>query len=324
VLNHDQTEQDVSAERHLLKEVGGGCLFPAGIGVSGDTVHVQVAPENWRTIFCQGTPYTMFQYAGQRQDLEVTLPVQALERPSMQGRGPRYLSTLNSDRISRVLASQGIDMENIPVVDLVPMLDNWPSSFLQHAKRKREWPYLVLTSPFAAKCAVKAAQTNPDIGRIPWLAIGEGTARACFRLGVTVAVCAKARNARELAAYIIETFPQETSFYLPRSDLAAQDLEETLREADFRVKSWIGYENRPKELDPVDVDPLDVLVLSSASSARSWAKNGLKVPHEILCMGENARKTIASLEYFVDARVSVLSGPTSESLVEWWKEHRGN
>jgi hypothetical protein len=40
-------------------------------------------------------------------------------------------------------------------------------------------------------------------------------------------------------------------------------------------------------------------------------------------MGENARKTIASLEYFVDARVSVLSGPTSESLVEWWKEHRG-
>jgi hydroxymethylbilane synthase len=324
VLNHDQTEQDVSAERHLLKEVGGGCLFPAGIGVSGDTVHVQVAPENWRTIFCQGTHYTMFQYAGQRQDLEVTLPVQALERPSMQGRGPRYLSTLNSDRISRVLASQGIDMENIPVVDLVPMLDNWPSSFLQHAKRKREWPYLVLTSPFAAKCAVKAAQTNPDIGRIPWLAIGEGTARACFRLGVTVAVCAKARNARELAAYIIETFPQETSFYLPRSDLAAQDLEETLREADFRVKSWIGYENRPKELDPVDVDPLDVLVLSSASSARSWAKNGLKVPHEILCMGENARKTIASLEYFVDARVSVLSGPTSESLVEWWKEHRGN
>jgi len=324
VLNHEQSEHDVDAERHLLKEVGGGCLFPAGIGVSGDEVHVQVAPENWRAIFCQGTPYAMFQYAGEREGLKIALPVQPLEQPTMQGTGPRYLSTLNSDRISRVLASQGIDMENIPVVDLVPMLDNWPSAFLQHQESKRDWPYLVLTSPFAAKCAVKAAQSNPDIGRIPWLAIGEGTARACFRLGVTVAVCAKARNARELAAYIIETFPQNTTFYLPRSDLAARDLEEKLRGADFEVESWIGYENRPKDLAAVEVDPLDVLVLSSASSARSWAKNGLKVPHEILCMGENARKTIASLEYFVDARVSVLSGPTSESLVEWWKEHRGN
>ena len=139
VLNHEQTEHDVDAERHLLKQVGGGCLFPAGIGVSGDDVHVQVAPENWRAIFCQGTPYAMFQYAGERKSLDITLPVQALEQPTMQGTGPRYLSTLNSDRISRVLASQGIDMENIPVVDLVPMLGNWPTAFLQD-QSKRDWP----------------------------------------------------------------------------------------------------------------------------------------------------------------------------------------
>ena len=30
VLNHQQTERDVLAERRLLAEVGGGCLFPAG------------------------------------------------------------------------------------------------------------------------------------------------------------------------------------------------------------------------------------------------------------------------------------------------------
>ena len=79
--------------------------------------------------------------------------------------------------------------------------------FLAETTSKRDWPYLVLTSPFAAKCAVQAAASNPDIGRIPWLAIGEGTARACFRLGVTVAVCAKARNAQQLGGVHHGTVP---------------------------------------------------------------------------------------------------------------------
>lgn len=322
LLNHEPTEHDVTAERRLLKEVGGGCLFPAGVGVQGDQVHVHVAPENWRALFCQGTVYDMFRYAGPSDGLEITLPVQPLETPPMAPSGPRYISTLNSDRISRVLSNQGIPMDNVPVVDLVPLFDRWPSSFLHNYERKRDWPYLVLTSPFAAKCAVAAAESNPDIGRIPWLAIGEGTARACFRLGVTVAVCAQARNARELATYIVDRFASDTPLFLPRSDLAAPELERTLLDAGFPVTSWTGYENRPKAIEQMEVEPLDVLVLSSASSARSWAENSLKVPREILCMGENARKTISSLDHFSNARVSVLSGPTSEALVKWWQEHR--
>ena len=323
ILNHDQTEQDVVAERHLLGEVGGGCLFPAGIGVEGEHVRVQVSPENWRSIFCQGSPYGMFSYAGERVDLQIALPVQPLQDAVFEEGQPRYISTLNSDRISLVLAKSGVNMENLPVVDLVPRLENWPAEFLKTYGGKGTWPYLVLTSPFAAKCAVKAAESNADIGRIPWLAIGEGTARACFRLGITVAACARARNAKELAAYICERFETSTGLLIPRSSQASPQLEETLRDAGFAVESWLGYENRPKSLPPVDVQSEDVLVLSSASSARSWAENGLEVPHEILCMGENARDTIRSLDHFSGCRVSVLSGPTSEALINWWKEHRG-
>ena len=109
---------------------------------------------------------------------------------------------------------------------------------------------------------------------------------------------------------------------LPRSSLASPEFEETLREAGYAVTSWIGYENTPKKLKPVEVNPDDVLVLSSASSARSWAENRLKVPRDILCMGENARRTITSLDHFADSRVTVLSGPTSESLINWWNKHR--
>ena len=322
ILNHEQTEQDVTTERRLLKEVGGGCLFPAGIGIEGEQAHLQVSPENWRAIFCQGSVYDMFQYAGPISRLKINLPVQPLQSFELKNTGPRYVSTLNSERISRVLANSGIAMENIPVIDLVPRLENWPLGFLVAYDKKRHWPYLVLTSPFAAKCAVAAAEVNTDIGRIPWLAIGEGTARACFQLGVTVAVCAKARNARELGAYIKENFPIETTFLLPRSNLSSPALEETLEKTGFKIKSWVGYENKAKELPHVEVNSQDVLVLSSASSARSWAKNGLRAPYEILCMGESTQSTILSLEHYNGSRVSVLDGPTSESLIQWWKENR--
>ena len=231
----------------------------------------------------------MFRYAGPSDGLEITLPVQPLETPPMAPSGPRYISTLNSDRISRVLSNQGIPMDNVPVVDLVPLFDRWPSSFLHNYERKRDWPYLVLTSPFAAKCAVAAAESNPDIGRIPWLAIGEETARACFRLGSRWP-CAQARNARELATYIVDRFASDTPLFLPRSDLAAPELERTLLDAGFAVTSWTGYENRPKAIEQMEVEPLDVLVLSSASSARSWAENSLRVPREGPLYGRKCTK----------------------------------
>jgi hydroxymethylbilane synthase len=322
VLNHSATEADVMGERRLLKEAGGGCLYPAGIGVEGEDVHVQVSPENWREIFCQGSAFSMFTYSGRLSELSLQLPKQSLRTVQPTFGGPRYISTLNSDRISLVLSSHGIDMENVPVVDLSPKFDLWPQDFLSAYTSKSDWPYLVLTSPFAAKCAVQAAASNPDIGRIPWVAIGEGTARACFRLGVTVAVCAKARNARQLAAYITANFPLTTTFFLPRSSLASPSFEEALRTAGFSVEAWIGYENTPKELVSIEVDSEDVLVLSSASSAISWAENGLKVPRDILCMGDNARTTIESLDHFDGCQVSVLKGPTSDALVEWWNGNR--
>ena len=323
VLNHPPTEADVVVERALLKQVGGGCLYPAGIGVEKEHVHIQVSPENWREIFCQGTAYNMFSYAGKANQLDLDLPKQALATSAINTGGPRYISTLNSDRISLVLSNSGIQMQNISVVDLVPKIKDWPSDFLQHYAGKRTWPYLVLTSPFAAKCAVKASQSIPDIARIPWLAIGEGTARACFRLGITVSVCAKARNAQQLASYIIDNFPPSTSFFVPRSSLSSPVFVDALSSAGYTVKSWTGYENTSKETDQIDVQAEDVLVLSSSSSALSWAENNLTVPHEILCMGENARQTIATLDHFRGSQVSVLSGPTTEALVQWWKENRG-
>ena len=149
----------------------------------------------------------------------------------------------------------------------------------------------MLTSPFAAKCADQAATSTPtSVASRGWPSVRVPLVRAS--LGVTVAVCAKARNAQQLGAYITERFPISTALMLPRSSLASPEFEETLREAGYAVTSWIGYENTPKKLNPVEVNPDDVLVLigllgsivgrkSSESPRHSLYGRERKVNHSI-------------------------------------------
>ncbi len=325
ILNHESTETEVNLERSILQMVGGGCLYPAGIEVHGEELNIRISAKNWKTAFCEGRSYGVFSYFGPYSKFELDLPKDnegpVIHSPSMN---PKYISTLNSDRISLVLANNDIEMTNLSVIDLLPKLEAWPRDFLKESNTKREWPYLVLTSPFAAKCAILAAESNPDIARIQWLAIGEGTARACFRRGVTVAICAKARNSKELSDFIVSNIDVATKLLIPRSNLASMDLVDQLRGAGFPVQHWIGYENKTKTVEEPLISPQDVLLISSSSSAVSWAENGFMAPNEIICMGNNTKETILSLEHFRGCNISVLDGPTTEYLIQWWNKHRGD
>ena len=322
ILNHPQTEADVTRERSILEMAGGGCLYPAGIEARGEHLMVRIAPRNWRTTFTGGHKYSIFSYNGPFEEFKLQLPHDKTPLDTRVFDGPKFISTLNSDRISEVLASQGIGMTNLSVIDLKPNLDAWPRDFLRQYTSKRQWPYLVLTSPFSAKCAILAAESNPDIARIKWVAIGEGTARACFRRGVTVAICAKARNSKEFLHYISSNIGTKTKLLLPRSSVAPETFATRLKEAGYDVLDWVGYENQAKKVEPTPVSRDDVLLISSSSSAISWAENDLETPDEVICMGSNTKKTILSLEHFKNCNVSVLEGPTTEYLTQWWNQNR--
>ena len=109
---------------------------------------------------------------------------------------------------------------------------------------------------------------------------------------------------------------------IPRSSVAPTEFVLQLSDAGYDVVDWVGYENKPKNVDSTPVASDDVLVISSSSSAVSWAKNGLKTPNEIICMGNNTADTILSLEHFKNCNVSVLEGPTTEYLTKWWNQNR--
>ena len=323
-LNHLPTESDVINERKILSAIGGGCLYPAGIKVAGDTVAAQISPKNWREIFCQGLPYDSQRYTGSLSDYQPILPTTSIEPRELNNSGPKIISTLNSDRLARILQNNSINVINQPVIELVAKPEKWPTSFLNDNTPRANWPYLVLTSPFAARCAVEVAEDNPDLKRIQWLAIGEGTARACFMRGVTVSICAQARNSVELVDYINRMISRDITLMIPRSDVASSDLVDRLNALGFSTKSWIGYENRTKQIPAMPVSDDDVLLLSSPSSARAWVENSLPIPKNILCMGKSSLAEIDSLGYFTDSTVEILQGPTSEFVAKWWKENRGD
>ena len=324
ILNHDQTEKDVIKEREILASIGGGCLYPAGIKVSGATASVQISPKDWREIFSRGLQFTSSTYYGEVSEFTSSLPVAKNSMTVADLQGPKLISTLNSDRLAVILQNDGINVVNKPVLELVSKSDQWPVNFIDNDSPRSEWPYLVLTSPFAAKCAIEVSRLNSDLNRIQWLAIGEGTARACFLRGVTVSVCAKARDSSELIEYMDKNIDRNIRLMIPRSNVAKQNLVDNLKQLGFSVDSWVGYENRSKSVSPMDVAPDDVLLLSSPSSARAWVENSLPIPKSILCMGKSSLEEINSLGHFSESTVEILKGPTAEFVSKWWKIKQGD
>ena len=322
-LNHQKTADDVSKEREILTSVGGGCQYPAGIKVDGDDVSIQVSPQNWREVFCQGLKFDSMKYHGPLHNLEINLPNTQISTSQQVDNGPKLISTLNSNRLARILRNDGINVLNQPVIELIPKADNWPSGFIDNSVSRSQWPYLVLTSPFAAKCAIEVAKTNGDLNRIQWLAIGEGTARACFMRGVTVSICAKSRDSVELTEFIKNKIERHITLMIPRSNVGSTTFVDGLSELGFNVKTWVGYENQPKQVDKMPVADNDVLLLSSPSSARAWVENDLPIPKNILCMGKASQEEIESLQDFANSTVEVLQGPTAEFVAKWWKSARG-
>ena len=78
----------------------------------------------------QGVNIPIFSYNGAFEDFELQLPHDETPPETEIVDGPKFISTLNSDRISTVLANQGIGMTNLSVIDLKPNLDAWPRDFL--------------------------------------------------------------------------------------------------------------------------------------------------------------------------------------------------
>ena len=319
ILNHVITENAVKQERLALKRIGGGCLYPAGIKSQEGAITAAISPEYWRTSYCTGDRYEVYRYQGDVGDLDLSEIGVSGKKSVPPDEGAKLVTTLTSQRLSTQLINSGVQTVDVPVVELSSLQREWPADFIGPNTEKSRWPILVLTSPFAAKCAVEVADTNPDIARIEWLAIGEGTHKACFEAGVTVSYCGMSRDSEQLVEYISENISNESELYIPRSSKSDKVFTDSLTSRGFRVRSWTGYENVPMTIENIAIGQEDVLLISSSSSAKSWANNKLKVPKNILSMGKKTTETIETTPYFQGAEIHTLDGPTLDYILGFWE-----
>ena len=319
ILNHVITENAVKQERLALKRLGGGCLYPAGIKSQKGAIIAAISPEYWRTSYCTGDRYEIYRYQGDVGDLDLSEIGVSRNKSIPLDEGVKLVTTLTSRRLSTQLINSGVQTVDFPVVELRSLPREWPSDFIGPYTKKSRWPILVLTSPFAAKCAVEVADTNPDIARIEWLAIGEGTHKACFEAGVTVSYCGMSRDSEQLMEYISQNISNESELYIPRSSKSDKVFTDSLVSQGFRVRSWTGYENVPMTIEDIAIGQEDVLLISSSSSAKSWANNNLKIPKNILSMGKKTTETIETIPYFKGAEIHTLDGPTLDYILGFWE-----
>lgn len=319
LLNDNQTELDVELEKKLLFDLGGGCQYPVGMESIQGSIHGLIAPNNWRELYSTGNKFTL-QKIDNESDLAKLNFVETIVSNDLEFTERKIISTLNSDRLQSSLNNVGIPVNNVPVIKLEMMPENWPEINIDVSLNKSKWPILILTSPFAAKAASEMIEQIPNLQRMMWLAIGEGTARACFRAGNPASICSDSRNKDELFKYILENIHFDIPLYIPMSNLSSTKFVNDLKKKNYIVSYWDAYANTALKVKNVDVNRDDVLLISSPSSAKSWISNNLPIPDNILCMGDLTKTTIEVLEGFNKTEISVLDGPTYSKIVEWWEK----
>ena len=321
-LNHFQTESSVNEERRILRSLGGGCRTPVGVECLNGESCGYMAPENWREQYSIGNAFELLPIDknGSVSKSEVqTRPTEGI----LSNSSSRLISTLNSERMGNKLRNRGIDVVNVPVIELVETKQNWPEFSIDVSLPRDEWPIMVLTSPFASLCASKMVGHIPDLAKIQWLAMGPGTARSCFQNGNPASICANAGNSKQLENYIKENISTDTKLLIPRSSAGNEHMTNNLKKFGYSVDSWIGYENSQKNVKLDGINNDDVLLISSPSSARSWDRNELIVPNTVLCMGTTTKTEIQKIERFDNTQLIVLDGSVTESVGVWWDENRG-
>ena len=91
----------------------------------------------------------------------------------------------------------------------------------------------------------------PDLARLPWAALGRGTALAALERGHTVAFCAEAEDGAGFAAALIDALDPEVALLLPRSDQARPALLERLEAAGRQVQALDTYRTMQADIEPI-------------------------------------------------------------------------
>ncbi|MED5498311.1 MAG: hydroxymethylbilane synthase [Candidatus Thermoplasmatota archaeon] len=321
LLDHAHTSAAVREERRILAQLGGGCLSPVAAYVNQGTANVAVAAPGWRSSAARRRPPEVQRWEGPAQAFAP--PSWSEERPEGETGAHRLITTASSSRLTDEAALSNVTVVHQQVLKFEHLADGWPKDIIPEGAPRRTWPWLLLSSPSAARMIIEGLHLCPDLARLPWAALGRGTALAALERGHTVAFCAEAEDGASFAAALIDALDPEVALLLPRSDQARPALLERLEAAGRQVQAWTAYRTMQADIEPIEVQASDVLLVTSPSAIRAWRGTGHSVPDNVLCMGEASERALREEDEFQTTSVHRLHGPSAEALRTWWTAHQG-
>ncbi len=359
-LDHPPSRAAAFAERSLLGRLGGGCLRPFGAwadagaaGLEGPVlheVHALIAADDWREPASVGeTPRTVHSavsIADRAGSIDLDALAERIERGLAEfGAGltagalfsagqktrapspetPDLIVTSGPETVRRLTRrlDPAIRVAALPATTVEVFDTPWPADRIDLDGPRRQWPWLLVSSPNAARVVAERAAREPVWGRLPWCALGEGTARALLAAGVPPNLAARASGGEEFARYAARVLDPRCPLFVPHSARGGAPLVEALQAAGRQVTAWPAYTVHPNdELDwPQGWQAARARVLFTAPSAVSaFAASGLDWPGSCWAIGA---ATAAALRSAGAGNVKCAQEPTAAGIERLWLEEVG-
>ncbi len=350
-LDHPPTRAAVLAERSLLGRLGGGCLRPFGAWADArggtaqqpaiDAVHAAIAPDDWReaagagdapqnihveaSADSSGTGVDLVALAAriERNLKDVVNPDGTrASRPHPATDTPDLVVTTEAAgarRLTRLLPPT-VSAATLPATQVEVFDDTWPADRIDLDRPRRQWPWLLVSSPTAARVVAERAGDDPTWGRLPWCALGEGTGRALLAAGVPPNLAARALDGRSLADYVARVLDPRCPLFVPYSARGGGALVEALEAAGREVVAWQAYTVNPAPglAWPGGWQAERARVLFTAPSAvAAFVSLGLDWPGSCWAIGAT---TAAALRNAGAGNVKCAHEPTAAGIERLWHE----
>ena len=344
-LDHPPTRAAVTAERSLLGRLGGGCLRPFGAwarAAGGNAeqrtlreVHAAIAPDDWREPAAAGeAPRHIHAKAALEDDpggvdlgaLADRIERNLADRPGVAGGAnramPDLIVTTAAPAVRRLTnrLPPAVHVAALPATQVEVFEAVWPADRIDLDRPRRQWPWLLISSPTAARVVVERAGHDPVWGRLPWCALGEGTARALLAAGVPPNLAAGAQDGRGLADYVARVLDPRCPLFVPHSARGGGALIEALEAAGREVVAWPAYTvvPNPDLAWPGGWQAEWARVLFTAPSAvAGFVASGLDWPGS--CWAIGATTATALRNAGVD-NVKCAQEPTAAGIERLWHE----
>ncbi len=208
----------------------------------------------------------------------------------------------------------------LPATEVEVFDTPWPAGRIELERPRRRWPWLLVSSPTAARVVVERAERDPVWGRLPWCALGEGTARALLAAGVPPNLAARASGGEDFAGYAARVLDPRCPLFVPHSARGGAPLVEALEAAGREVTAWAAYTVHPKD-DlgwPEGWQAARARVLFTAPSAvAAFPASGLDWPGSCWAIGAT---TAAALRSAGAGNVKCAHEPTAAGIERLWRE----